>query len=318
MRTSVIVPVYNGAAVIDGCLRSLAEQTVAATDYEIIVVDDGSTDDTPAILEGFAARSPVRTTVVTHERNAGPAAARNAGLRAATGEVIAFTDADCEVAPDWLERGLARLDAEDAPAAVEGRTDPKGDPGTLTHQMINEHGGLFMTCNMLYRRTVLDAVGGFDERFRLAFLEDSDVAFAVLDAGEQIAFAPDVLVHHLVLEQGRRKFVSEARKRLYNPLLASKHPEAYQQHLLPVVPGLPRIHLLYMFFVLAPPIVALTPFDGLAVLLLFGTALWTRRIFHAYRARDAVSMLQAAAHPFVQTFWVLRGMIRFRSYSFRI
>lgn len=317
MRVSVIVPVLNGAPLIEGCLRALDGQTLDARDYEVIVVDDGSTDDTAARARAFADGARCSIKVVSLPENRGPAAARNAGLAEATGAVIAFTDADCEPVPDWLERGLARLDAEQV-AAVEGRTEPKGDPGTLTHQMRNVTGGLWMTCNMLYRRDVLDSVGGFDERFRTAFLEDSDVAFAVQEQGEQIAWAPEVLVHHLVLPEGRAKFLREARKRFYNPLLFSKHPALYRAHIATVVPGLPGLHLKYMGFVVSAIAFAFTPLKGLAVLLGLGGLFWLRRVAHAYRARDAVSVLQAAAHPFVQTWWVVRGMIAFRVFSIDI
>ena len=317
MKVSVIVPVLNGEALIEGCLRALDAQTLSPQDYEIVVVDDGSTDATAERARTFASRCAL--TVVPLEQNRGPAAARNEGLAVARGEVIAFTDADCEPAPDWLERGLARLDAEPETVAVEGRTEPKGDPGTLTHQMRNVTGGLWMTCNMLYRRTAIDGVGGFDERFRLAFLEDSDLAFAVQEAGGVIAWDPDVLVHHLVLPEGRAKFAREARKRIYNPLLFSKHPALYRQHIATVVPGLPGLHLKYMALVVSAAVCAFTPWtQGLAVLLGLGALVWLRRVAFAYRARDVVSVLQAAAHPFVQTYWVLRGMIAFRTFSLDI
>ena len=314
MRASVIVPVYNGAAVIEGCLGSLDRQTLEPSDYEVIVVDDGSTDGTPQIVEGIITSARASIRFVQRPANAGPAAARNAGLREATTEVIAFTDADCEVAPDWLERALEVLASSDA-VAVEGRTDPKGEPGTLTHQMRNPSGGLWMTCNMIYRRAALDDVGGFDERFRMAFLEDSDVAFAVQERGGEIAWAPEVLVNHLVLQGGRRTFFREARKRFYNPLLYRKHPQMYRRHLKPVVPGIPGLHWKYMGLTIAPLVAWGLGFPGASVLLAPVWAFWFRRVAHAYKARDVVSFAQVAVHPFVQTFWVIAGAIKFGSWA---
>ena len=315
VRASVVVPVLNGASTIGSTLASLDAQTLTPEEYEVIVVDDGSTDGTPDLVRGFA--EVLRVNVVVIQRpHAGPAAARNAGVEVATGELVAFTDADVEVAPDWLERALERLDADTRLDGIEGRTVPKGTVGTYTHQMRNLAGGLFMTCNMIYRRAAL--AGGFDERFKMAFLEDSDLAFGLLDRGGRIEFAPDVLAHHLVLPEGRRKFWREARKRFYNPLLARKHPVAYRHLLRPVVPGIPAPYLDYLIAlsVLAASLFTrawvVTPFAGLA-------ALWSlRRVAHVLRARDPLALVQAAVVPFVQAFWVGLGMIRFRNFDLRI
>jgi glycosyltransferase involved in cell wall biosynthesis len=304
---SVIVPVYNGAATIEGCLRSLEAQTVR--EHEVIVVDDGSTDDTASIVERTSSR------LVRLEENTGPAAARNAGIAAARSHVIAFTDADCVAAPDWLARALARLEAEPDAAGVEGRTEPAGETSALTHQMRNAEGGLYMTCNMIYRRAALEQVGGFDERFRLAWLEDSDVALGLLEAGGRIAWDPTVLVSHLVLPRGRGRFLHEARKRFYNPLLFRKHPQAYREHITPVVPGLPPMHLKYIAATIAPFIAWAIRLPGLAVLLAMPWLFYARRVLHAYRARDPITALAALAHPFVQTFWVLAGSLRFKAFT---
>src|SRR4051794_21426577 len=97
IRYSVIVPAYNAEATLGACLRALLDQTLAPAAYEVIVVDDGSTDTTARV----AARFPVS---VLRQAHAGPAAARNQGARAARGEILAFTDADCEPVPAWLGR----------------------------------------------------------------------------------------------------------------------------------------------------------------------------------------------------------------------
>lgn len=314
-RVTVIVPVLNGEHLIGGCLAALDAQTIDPRDYEVIVIDDGSTDATREVVGRFAATSRARIRLLA-EPHRGPAGARNAGLRAGASELVAFTDADCEVAPDWLERAIAHLDADPGLDAIEGRTVPKGEVGTFTHQMRNVAGGLFMTCNMIYRRPALG--DGFDERFQMAFLEDSDVAFGLLDRGGRIEFLPDVLAEHLVLKEGRRKFWREARKRFYNPLLARKHPVAYRHLLRPVVPGIPAPYLDYLIALAAFAAAVFTrawvvvPFAGLCAFWMF------RRVAHVLRARDPLAKLQAAAVPFVQAFWVALGMIRFRSFDPRI
>ena len=314
-RVSAIVPVYNASATIEGCLRSLDGQTLDPADYEVIVVDDGSTDGSRAVVRSFVSGARARFTVVEQTENRGPAAARNAGIATATAPVLAFTDSDCQVAPDWLERALARLEEETDAAGVEGRTDPLGEPSALTHQMRNPTGGLFMTCNMVYRREPVERAGGFDERFRLAWLEDSDLAFAIMEDGGRIVWDPDVVVNHLVLHVGRRRFLREARKRLYNALLYRKHPAMYRAHLKPVTPALPGLHLKYMATVVAPFLAWAVGLPGLSVILVLPFAFYLRRVLFAHKARDPLSALQVAVHPFVQTFWTVVGAAKFKTFS---
>lgn len=108
MQLSVIVPVYNMAAEgkLHYCLDSLVNQTV--TDYEIIAVDDASTDDSPKILREYAAKYPDRVRVLTHQVNRRQGGAKNTGLRAATGEWVGFIDSDDWVTPDYYEKLLNR------------------------------------------------------------------------------------------------------------------------------------------------------------------------------------------------------------------
>jgi glycosyltransferase involved in cell wall biosynthesis len=310
LRVVVIVPVLNGARTIAATLASLDSQTLDPAAYEVVVVDDGSSDGTPELVRAFAANARARIDVIQRP-HAGPAAARNAGLDATASEFVAFTDADVEVAPGWLSRALARLDAEPVLAAIEGRTIPKGTPGTLTHQMRNETGGLYMTCNIVYRRTVIETVGGFDERFRTAFLEDSDLAFRVLENGDAIRFDPEVLAYHAVLHQGRRKFWREAHKRFYVPLIMRNHRRLYRELLKPVVPAYPGLYVEEVLALSATVIASVAGTWAAAVPCAMLTGLACRRVAFAWRARDPLSILQALSMPFVQAFWVSAGWLRF-------
>src|ERR1044071_6513252 len=100
---SVIVPVWNDSARLDRCLRALEEQTYPGDLYEVVVVDNGSDEPLGPVIERHGRASLVR------ETKPGSYAARNTGLAHARGEVVAFTDADCLPAPDWIEQGVARL-----------------------------------------------------------------------------------------------------------------------------------------------------------------------------------------------------------------
>jgi glycosyltransferase involved in cell wall biosynthesis len=160
-RVSVIVPVYNGAVYLHEALRSLALEGEQAIDPEVLVVDDGSTDDTPEVARRWAHRIVYR-----RQDNAGPAAARNAGLAIARGDVIGFLDADDLWPPGKLATQLRYLDAHpDVDAvlgtvqwlrrAVDGHTfEPFGAP-TRSFQL---------GCG-LFRRRIFHRVGTFDPAF---------------------------------------------------------------------------------------------------------------------------------------------------------
>jgi len=206
MRISVVAPTYNRQESLRQTLAALLDQSYA--DYEIIVADDGSTD---GAAERLACLPGVRWLRLNH---GGPAAARNAGILAAAGEIIAFTDDDCRPPADWLARladGYARYPQVAgvggylrAPAEVERRSVLARYDWLLNRQYgVGEEevlagfdcpaGG---TGNMSYRRAVLEEVGGFDESFPMAAGEDADLKWRICQAGHQLLYAP-VGVDHL-------------------------------------------------------------------------------------------------------------------------
>jgi glycosyltransferase involved in cell wall biosynthesis len=232
---SVVVPVRNREAVLGGLLGALDRQTLDRGRFEVIIVDDYSVDRTRAIAQAWVDSDPSRRHLVVSEGK-GPAHARNRGLSLATAEWIAFTDSDTLPEPNWLEAGLRSVERLGA-VAVEGAVEPWPPEaiGPQTHQVINATGGLYMTANMIYRREVLDEVGGFDERFYEPFLEDSDLAFRVMDSGHDIPFAPEVRVRHHVFQPSFRNVFRSTRHQRWLSLFAAKHPDRYWTQLRPAV-----------------------------------------------------------------------------------
>jgi GT2 family glycosyltransferase len=196
-RVSVVVCVYNGAATIADCLEGLAQ--LDYPDYEVIVVDDGSADDTAAI----AARFPFR---LIRQPNRGLSHARNAGLEAASGEIVAYIDADARPDPHWLKY-LATTFADSDYAGVGGpNLAPAGDgetsacvaasPGGPIHVLLSDREAEHIPgCNMAFRRDALLAIGGFDPQFRVAG-DDVDVCWRLLERGWRLGFSPAALVWH--------------------------------------------------------------------------------------------------------------------------
>ena len=219
---SVVVPTYNRPQNLLALLDALAEQTFP--DFEVVVVDQSQ----PPVQVPQKFRSKLSINLI-HSQERGPALARNKGIRAAIGEVVAFTDDDCVPRPDWLERAARHFDRMSI-AGLEGRVESRklGNPRYRTVSNTGFEGIGFMTANMFYRRDLLKEVGGFDERFKLAFREDSDLAWRIMEYGE-IPHASNAVVfhppHRVKLE--RESPAERARMFSADPLLFAKHPQRY-------------------------------------------------------------------------------------------
>lgn len=199
---SVVIATHGRASRLPKLVRALAAQDLASP-YEVIFVDDASSDDTPEQLGRLSTESSVPIRSIRLEQNAGPATARNRGWRAARAPLVAFTDDDCTPQPGWL-RALA--DELSDGEFVQGRTLP--DP-TQTSAMnafsrsmsVGGENGFYETCNIGYRKDLLERLGGFDEGFPRAAGEDTDLAYRAIEAGARFRFADDALVFHDIVEQ---------------------------------------------------------------------------------------------------------------------
>jgi glycosyltransferase involved in cell wall biosynthesis len=204
---SVVIPTRNRNERLRRSLEGLRGQTVPPERFEVIVVDDGSSDATPQVLEVERHRDGLDLRVLRRDAPAGPATAREEGWRSARSPLVAFTDDDCVPAPDWLERGLDA--ARRMPSTIfQGRTEPdpaersRMGPFSRTIEVTGPDPG-FQTCNIFYPREVLEAVDGFDaELFPAPGGEDADLAWRAIAAGFGTAYCADALVHHAVNELG--------------------------------------------------------------------------------------------------------------------
>jgi len=202
---SVVVCAYNAEATLPGCLASLAQLNYPK--FEVIVVDDGSTDATGLLADAHAAR--FARFRVLHQPNLGLSAARNAGLHASAGtgsDLVAYTDADCEVDPHWLHY-LALAMADNRFAAVGGPNLPPPEdnltaacvavsPGAPAHVLLSDDVAEHIPgCNMAFRKERLCEIGGFDPLYRVAG-DDVDVCWRLQERGQRIGFAAAMCVWH--------------------------------------------------------------------------------------------------------------------------
>jgi GT2 family glycosyltransferase len=205
-------------------LRALAAQDFPG-ELEIVVVDDGSSDGTRRLAEAARVR-------VVVQANAGPAAARNAGWRAARAPVVLFTDSDCIPHADWARRLAAAIDAaHEAAGGTYGIANPGNWLAETVHAEIVwrharlrddvEFAGSF---NLGATRGALARVGGFDERFPAPSGEDNDLSYRLRDAGYRIRFARDAIVDHRHPVSLSRYLKEQARHGEWRVVLYARHP----------------------------------------------------------------------------------------------
>lgn len=200
VNVSIIVPTYNGAEKLPACLDSLLSQKTDRR-YEIIVVNDGSTDNTSDVARGYEG---VR---LINQENSGPGAARNRGVEEASGEIVVFIDDDCVAERDWLEKMLVVFENSPDVVGVKGayltgqrelvarfvqiEYEEKYDR-LMRHRYID----FIDTYSAAFRRSVFLEAGGYDRSFPTASVEDQEFSFRLADAGHKMVFAPGAKVCH--------------------------------------------------------------------------------------------------------------------------
>ncbi|HLF27040.1 MAG TPA: glycosyltransferase [Anaerolineae bacterium] len=228
IQYSIVVPAYNAVNVLPRCLAALTQQSVDRSHYEIIVVDDGSTDETVTVAEQAGVN-------VIRAAHGGPAAARNAGAHAARGQLLLFTDADCEPARDWVER-MARAFVDPGVAGAKGvyRTRQASLVARFVQQEYQDKYDRMLgrvtidfidTYSAAYRRDIFLRSGGFDTAYPTASVEDQEFSFRLTALGYRLVFAPDAIVNHqhdaTLSEYLRRKYGIG----YWKALLLRRHPD---------------------------------------------------------------------------------------------
>jgi glycosyltransferase involved in cell wall biosynthesis len=223
---AVVVATHNRANLLPRLVAALEAQS-EPPGFDLVIVDDGSTDDTWVVLNELAKLSTARIHPIRLHRNRGPATARNIGWRSTPAEVIVFTDDDCAPEPGWL---CAIVNATSGADIVQGRTVPDPDqtgnlgPFSRTLQVESET-GFYQTCNIAYRRRVLEVNDGFHEQFRYPAGEDTDLAWRAKDQGASSTFCAAAVVRHDVRRSDLGVAIRDSWRWQSVPLAASRHPE---------------------------------------------------------------------------------------------
>jgi glycosyltransferase involved in cell wall biosynthesis len=285
-KVSVIVPVFNDAVGLRRCLEALDDQSLPKDRYEVIVVDNGSQPPLASVVAPFQfARCVV-------EAKQGSYAARNTGVRNAVGELLAFTDADCEPSPDWLEQFVRTFECDDSVSALGGRVgisvSLKRKIAELyelvltpfPQQKFIEREGFSVTANLAIRSSVFRSVGPFNER--LFSSGDREWGNRMVAAGYQLRYAPQCTVIH----PARRTIRSliQKRRRIEGGTLGLSITRTAGQRPVTFARLHPPRSMLAATLLLSPGQFGLGRIEGLQVLMLAGF-LVAVRIGEALRLR---------------------------------
>lgn len=220
-RIAVVVPTHNRLVMLQELVASLREGGMPAG-TQLVVANDGSRDGTKEWLdaqEGFRA---------IHLPGTGPAIARNRGWQSTDADIICFTDDDCRVTDGWVEALVAPILRGEADI-VQGRTTPRPDhehqrgPWSRTLNVVKDS-GWYQTCNIAYRRDVLEQHGGFEETFPSAAGEDTDLGLRAVAAGARFTFTDDALAHHAIHPSSLRGYLRQVPRWGDTVLVVKRHP----------------------------------------------------------------------------------------------
>jgi glycosyltransferase involved in cell wall biosynthesis len=232
---SVIVATKNRKRMLGQLLESIDRQTYPRDRFELILVDDGSTDGAWEWVREAKPHFNFQLRIFQNDKpTGGPAAPRNLGIRQAQGEIIAITDSDCVVAPEWLAEAVSQFEA--GIGLVQGKTIPHpDDPRKMfsTTNIISTVNG--DSCNIFYTRAAIDRAGYFsceflggNSRFSM-YGDDVDMAYRVKEAGYTAIFAEKALVMHHIVPLTFWEWLLRPRSAITGPFLVRRHPRIREE-----------------------------------------------------------------------------------------
>lgn len=316
IKISVVIPTYKRPDLLLVCLAHLEAQTLSKGEFEVLVVSDGFDESTRTAVSGFMEYSPMHIVLLHTEGKQGPAAARNIGWQHAAAPLIAFTDDDCRPEPSWL---IAFLDHyADGFKAFSGFTRVPM-PRQLSDFALNTfhlQTAAFITANCACARILLEEVGGFDERFKAAWREDSDLEFKLNSKGVAVLKIGGAVVIHPVRTAPWGISIREQKKGQYNALLYKKFPAFYRERI-QAFPPLSYYAVVSLFALIVVSYVMHWYAVGIIAFVLMNA--FVLRFFY----RRLIPLPKSGAHiwemlltswviPFVAVYWRVYGAVKFR------
>ena len=316
---SVIIPAYNAEKLLSAWLGALLNQSIDASGYEIIVVDDGSSDNTGVVVKGF------KSVQLLSQKNQGPAAARNEGVKHAKGNIVLFTDSDCVPNRDWIEQMILPFKRDNGIAGVKGtyRTKQRSLAARFVQIEYEDKYDLLRkskyidfidTYSAAFKKDVFVEFGGYDTSFPLACAEDVELSFRMSSKGYKMVYNPKAIVFHTHPSSFRGYFTKKYKFAYWRMLAVKKNPGKFikDSH----TPQIMKFQVLML-----PAIVfslALTIFINKAGWLIFfiitafflSTVPFTSKAFKKNKVVGFLSPFILAGRSIYQFFGVLNGSTR--------
>jgi glycosyltransferase involved in cell wall biosynthesis len=313
---SVVIPTYNRPSLLKNCISSLCDQTLGIELYEIIIVSDGPDKESKKVVLEFAEKHNNIIYLSLPEKK-GPAAARNLGWQNAKGVLIAFTDDDCLPDALWLD-AIWKHYKNEPEVAFTGKVvvPTSDDPTDFELNIKGLETGDFVTANCVVTKATLQAIGGFDENFTLAWREDSDLEFKLLQRQVPITRLEDAIVFHPARKAPWGVSIKEQRKTMFNALLFKKYPELYRQRIRKQPLWKYYFTLLFFFIFITSVLLSITTLSIIAFVgwLLLTIQFIYRRLAATRKSAGHIFEMIATSIliPFLSIYWTIYGSIKFK------
>lgn len=319
-KVSVVIPTYKRPALLKKCILALAKQEFPLGDFEIIVVSDGPDEKTRNMLHSIDHVMLPFVQYITLPKNSGPAAARNAGWRKAKGRIVAFTDDDCLPQPAWLSSIWQRYTKSSCPRyiAYTGKVVVPLSEQPTDFELNTSHleKADFVTANCACTKKTLLRIKGFDERFKVAWREDSDLEFKLIENKIPIEKIHEAVVVHPVRKAQWGVSIREQKKTMFNALLYKKYPSLFREKIQPspawnyygIVAGF--ITLMGGLFLQHKLLVIVggTIYLGLTIAFIMRRLVQTSKSYPHVLEMITTSLVI----PFISIYWTIYGSFKYR------
>ncbi len=320
IKISVVIPTFKRPQLLLKCLSALKNQSFSPENYEVIVVTDGPDEATRQNVESFTNEHHLLNFICDNLIvKAGPAAARNHGASSAKGELIVFTDDDCMPDVNWLQSYWNEYCEEQKnEIAFSGKTvvPRAGKPTDYERNIANLETAEFITANCACTKLAFKKVNGFDEDFKIAWREDSELQFKFITASIPIIKVNEALVVHPVRNAPWGVSLKEQKKSRFNALLHKKHPLLYKEKI-----GIKPLWNYYAMIVLLP-VCILSYLQAMPVIFAISFSCWLillaqftlKRLKGTSKKLNHITeiIVTSVLIPFLSVFWNLYGSARYK------
>jgi GT2 family glycosyltransferase len=319
MKISVVIPTYRRPQLLMRCLHALHKQTLDKKHFDIIVVSDGYDKTSEKLVKDMSVLFRERLTYLYTEVKKGPAAARNLGWLFSDSELIVFTDDDCIPDELWLQEIISAYEEDKREKIAFSGTlivPTAQKPTDYERNIAQLENAEFITANCACTKRALYTVGGFDERFRMAWREDSDLHFKLLQNSIPIIKLKKAVVIHPVREANWGISLKEQKKGVYNALLFKKFPNLYRSR---IANSAPPLYYVLLILLLSIPLLWTFNQNQLLEFVVFLWILLTvsfiiKRLKGTSKTFSHVSemIITSLFIPYVSIYWQIYGAVKYK------